>query len=1428
VRGLRATTRTDADRHRRPVAPGELALLAAVTFLPLLLGARGRLNADTKQYLYLDPFDLLERARWLWDPHVGGGTVTHQQLGYLWPMGPYYGLMSGIGVPDWVAQRIWVGGLQFAAAVGALVLFRRLLGWDRLHLAAALLYGLSPFVLGQVTVQSALLLPFAALPWLVWTMVRAVDEPASWRWPAAFALLVTTAGGLNGSSLFFVVVAAVLWVPFGWPRDAGARPAIVLVARTGVLTLACQLWWLVAYSVGGRFGLPILRLTETVGTTNATTSATEVLRGLGYWFFYGNDPSGPWLQGIAPPYQVSPALLVVSFAVPIAAIALGAVARWRGRGYFAVLVALGTVMAVGSFPAGNRSIAGSLFADVVERSDLAFSLRNTQRAGAVVVLGLAGLAAGGLTGVRRWRPSLAPVTAIALALLVAGALPAQWRTGLIAERFHRDDDLPAAWLDAAAHLDEGTGRILEIPGIDFASHRWGHTSDPILAGLVDRPVIARELVPTGGTPGADLLAALDRSMQEGWFEPETLAPVARLLGATDVLVRNDLEYERYRTVRPGELWPAVSSAEAGLGDPVEFGGAYPNEASPDRPLLDETELGLDPDLDHPQLAVLAVPDSGRPLLGAAPVGGATVLAGDGEGVLAAAAAGLVGGDGPILLAADLLRDDGRFEDAIGAGTRYVLTDSNRKRAQRWYTLQGNAGATEPVDGRLVATDPADTRLPVVPDEAPGTRTVVEWRGAERIRADSYGLPGLLLPEERPSNAFDGDPDTAWRAEMARPEDRRWIAVTLPEPIEADHVTLRQPQRRLGTVWATGIVVILDGSRRFEVDVSRADAEEPGGLRVELDGRPFRELEVQIHRVEPARGLAGFSEIDIPGVEIDEVTRVPTGLTERLGARLDDVPLAMVLSRLRVDPAEPARRDPEPAMHRVLSLPVPVELEVFGTARLASRAPGPVLDEILGAGGDDWDVQVRSSEHLPGSIAARPSAALDGDPDTAWTSRFIGLPGEWLEVEADEPLTARRLVLDVVADERHSDLARVVLDTDSGQRFELDLPPLEPGALGTVRTVPLDLPEPARGTVFRITVVEVRPRLTPEPYSGEPVALPVAVAELRLPGITRRPAERPVDTGCRFDLVRVGGAPLPVRIAGTTEDAVGRRGLELTGCNGPLTIGPGEVEITTAPGLDSGIDVDRLVLRSVGGGAAAASDAVAHEAATVEVTGSDPVSASAEVTTDGSPFWVVLDQSMNEAWELDVEGAQVDGPRPLDAFAAGWLVEPDGPGTFDVRASWAPQRLASIALWASALAAALCAALVAWPRRRSPTSGAPTLLAGASLTWAGVRPHPAALVVGVVAAALFVDLLAAPVALVALLAASRWPLVHRLLPAAVVAAACGGVVLEQLVRGHDAAFFWPRELGRWHELALLGVVLLAATAVHQARVPEPREGPEAPG
>lgn len=1381
----------------------DAAALAAVTFLPQVLGGRGRVNADTKQYLYLDPGGLIDRARTLWDAQVGGGAVTHQAIGYLWPMGPYYWLTDQLGLPDWAAQRLWIGGIQFVAALGVLVLLRHLTSRHPAQLVAAALYGLSPYVLGHVTGQSGLLLPYAALGWLVWSMARAVEE-GGWRWPAVFALTVTMCASLNGSSVFFVVLAATLWVPFAvWSqRQATPRQGAVAVARAGVLTLATQLWWLVAYAVGGAFGLPILGVTEQVQTTSFTTSAAEVVRGLGYWFFYGADSENPWLRAIAPPYMESGALIAFSFAVPLVALLLGAVTRWGPRTYFALLVGVGTVVAVGAFPEPSRSPAGAVFEELSRDSELVLSLRNTQRAGPLVALGFAGLVAGGLGALGRRHARAGVGGAVVVAAIVALAFPAQWRSGLIAERFHRDEDLPAAWIEAGRHLESGSGRILEVPGIDFASYRWGHTLDPVSVGLTDRSILARELVPMGGAAGVTLLGALDRSIQEGWAEPGTLAAVARLFGASEVLVRNDLEYERYRTIRPGPMWDLVTDPDAGLSLDETFGPREPNEANARRPMIDEIELALDPDAEiPPQIAVFDVPGGGRDAVSADPVRGALVLDGDGEGIVDAAAAGLLDElQGPLLLGADVA-DDARFSDLAPDGTAFVVTDTNRKRGERWYALRENVGATEPVGQRAVRDDPSDARLDVVDDQPATARTVVEFEGARRVWATAYGSTLTLAPEERPVNAFDGDLRTPWLVDTFRHRPPHEVAIELEEPVDADHVDLVPPMGRPGARAVVSARVTLDGSRQFEVDVDEAAARDPAGIRVELDGEPFRELAVEILEVLPDRGPSGFSEIRIPGVTVDEVVVLPSTVFDALGTSVSNVPLAVVVTRHRADPSEPVRADPEPALRRAFDLPGPVTVGLRGSARLSPRAGEALIDPLLGI-----DDPALSSESLPGDLRSRAAAAVDGDPTTAWQTPFVGVDGQWIDVaiDADRPVTALRLT--VLADGRHSLPTALQVGNGSDAPLTVEVPPVSAtDTPGATQTVEVPLPRPIAGDRLRVTIASSDVRTTPDWYTGDPIALPVGIAELSAPSIIGSPPPSALDTGCRDDLLELDGRPLAVRVSGAAADALDGDALEVTACDGDIVLDAGRHELRAADGRDSGLDLDRLVLET-----ASFAPASAGTVPEVRVEGSSAAEASATVETDGAPFWLVLDQSHNEGWALDIDGATVDGPRPIDGHAAGWYVEPEGPGTLEASIRWAPQRAVDIGLLLSLVGVLVCLVLVVRaPRRVRPVVPIP----GPELGWRPtVRAGPLFVVGTGLLTAVFVHPFAAVPAAAAVVVARRWPLAGRLLPFALVSFAAAQVLVLQVRRDHVAAFNWPQHFGGAHVAALLGVVLLAVLAV----------------
>ena len=59
-----------------------------------------------------------------------------------------------------------------------------------------------------------ILLPWAALPWLIAFTVLGRCGAAAWRWPAVFALIALTVGGVNATALLLAGLGPLLWVPY--------------------------------------------------------------------------------------------------------------------------------------------------------------------------------------------------------------------------------------------------------------------------------------------------------------------------------------------------------------------------------------------------------------------------------------------------------------------------------------------------------------------------------------------------------------------------------------------------------------------------------------------------------------------------------------------------------------------------------------------------------------------------------------------------------------------------------------------------------------------------------------------------------------------------------------------------------------------------------------------------------------------------------------------------------------------------------------------------------------------------------------------------------------------------------------------------------------------------------------------------------------
>ena len=67
----------------------------------------------------------------------------------------------------------------------------------------------------------------------------------------------------------------------------------------------------------GTYGLDILKYTETVKAVATASFPNEILRGLGYWFFYGGDRIGPWIES-ASQYTQRPVVLLAGYGLVVA------------------------------------------------------------------------------------------------------------------------------------------------------------------------------------------------------------------------------------------------------------------------------------------------------------------------------------------------------------------------------------------------------------------------------------------------------------------------------------------------------------------------------------------------------------------------------------------------------------------------------------------------------------------------------------------------------------------------------------------------------------------------------------------------------------------------------------------------------------------------------------------------------------------------------------------------------------------------------------------------------------------------------------------------------------------------------------------------------------------------------------------------------
>lgn len=1242
----------------------------------------GLITADTKVDLAVNPSGWLARALHMWNPVGNFGEVQNQAYGYLWPMGPFFALGSGLGMPAWVVQRLWWALLLCVAYTGVVVLAGRLrIGTPTARIVAGVAFALSPRILTELGTISVEAWPTAIAPWVLVPLIGLTRGVNARRSVALSALAVACAGGVNATAVFAVVPLAVLWLATA--RPIRRRP---LVIAGWCAAVACATaWWVVPLLLLGRYSPPFLDYIETAAVTTNPTDLTSVLRGTSHWLAYLGGPYGPTMS--AGHHLIhDPALFAATIAV--AALGVAGLAR-KGLPHRSFLLG-GLVLGVSVVTLGHLSSLDTLLSgparafldgagaplrnlhkfDVLLRLPLALGLTH--------LLGLFGRSA--QVAGRGWHPAsrrAVAATVAALAAIAGVATPALAGTLAAPGSFVA---VPGHWREAAAWLNAHTGRdhALVIPAARFPRYIWGSPSDEITQPLVETNWGVRSSIPLTPAATIRLLNAIDDVLASGAGS----RGLAEVLARSDVrylVLRSDLNYGATETARPLQVRQALSRSP-GIAKVAAFGpeiGGGPIAG-------DYYDHGFGVPVQAVEIFEVGRATSPAGLYDADAV--ATVVGGP-ESLLDLAQAGQLTA-APTVLAGDL-------------GTRtapgpVVITDGLRRREVAFGRGQDAASATYAAGDQWQIEGSAHDYLPSWGQD---WTTAAAYDGISSITASSsWAQPQPLAgsrPEHLPFAAVDGDPATSWRTAPGVPADGQWLEIVLAAPARVEQLTLTFDAQADN---APTKVLVRVGPEEVEAGVVA------GKATVKVPGSLTTRLRVTILETTPTlrvgQGGVGIAEVEIPGVSIARTLVVPpaTGVgrpaTVVLSAAGTVASCFFAGGQTRCNPAVARGSEDAGRIDRTLTLPA---ASSYTPTIWARPKPGAELDAIIDTAYAESAPlgiapTVTSSSRGIADPTARPGAVIDGDPSTAWYAGH-GDGNAWLRLRwpKQRTITGLRFALHPDVAATRPEAVTVVGAGSDGVRG---------GTLDGDGNVVFD--RPLRTTEIVIFLLDQIPARSLDPYTNAWQILPMAVGEVTtLPD----PGSSAVDLGRSVDLpcgsgpdVQVAGERLRTALTATLRDLLELREVPARVCApagaAPIALGVGKARVvaTSSPVAEP----TKLALTPAG----ATTTPVREHAA--DITTWTATDRRIAVSASDRERVLVVRENVNPGWIATVGGKRLTSIT-LDGWQQGWLVPPEAAG--EIVLSFAPDGAYRAAILTGAGLVVVLILLALLPGRSRPVTPA---------------------------------------------------------------------------------------------------------------------------